>query len=302
MDNYKQKSVQTQAADRKIWQFRKIARPNDVIAIKIDSSVTDPLIWLDEGLPTPTYIKDNAYTYVLIWVMKGKFKTNAAIAARNYLIERLEALLHGKRIFYRPRHEDPFDRFSWNTYDLSDFHGMKDLRKKAFRKRFAEQREKDQAVAFFLPEDDRVFEWARWAIYESKTLGTLSVENSYLIIKEAYARTGAKKGSDRASMMARARNMTAWTEKHFTPPKYETRKAYFQALYKSRTKKEKVMTRTEAAAVASAALAAKTRAKIEKAVLRLQKAGKKINVSTVAKEAKTGRNAARKYLPEFVQP
>ena len=144
---------------------------------------------------------------------------------------------------------------------------------------------------------DEFFDRARWLIYQDKKDGCLSVENSIKHLKRVNREHFNLKYT-MSTITAKAKNITEWTRKNFTPT---SRKVISARAYRKKTgkKEEDIMTRQEASEHANAVKTQRVKTKINMGINLLKMQGIKITVRSLAEVADVSRSSTTKYLKQM---
>lgn len=228
--------------------------------------------FLDYDLPHPNLLVHlTTATALACWLIDGRFDTKkgkdylADIVAR-FLLSFAEYKPQRINRLIQPPETAHTDK---KIHKLKEFRGLKSLPKT--RKAF--DRSCDAKDPYF------------WALkfeaeYQIRDYGIINYQQ---FERFAFAHFGDCK--DASTLRAKCRSIFYW---------YQERDFKTTLLAK-----ENAMTRQEASAVARATLEKETKAKVVAAVSYLTFMNEKVNVSTVAKQAKASRNTVAKYLQEL---
>jgi len=281
--------------------------------------------WMDAGLPTPHYLHHHRlkYRYIAAWAIVGYFGTTAAKAFLLDVVARmLLAIPNAERLPWKPviresghiLEREPYElkelatrlpSLPWDTGKMQDHMAVANFFDQL-------QVKKDRDDGKRIRGDDVLFEATRWHLYrrayaeghcnnitEDYVRAIMEVENQLL--------TRPKDPSD---VTSKARRMAEYMQNEFViydrkgyaewSP--EKRAAYMRE-YKRKRGIRKV-TKTEAAATATAARQDRARAKVIGAITGLlapeyRKKNGSWNIAKIAKYAGVSRNTAAKYVREW---
>jgi AraC-like DNA-binding protein len=242
--------------------------------------------WFDIGLPAPHYLQhaDRGGAFVA-WLIDGFPATKRGQAFLNDIIARFVLTLAAERLAYRPYIEER--KKSAHIHDGPPVQ-LKELARglDSLPSRWAG----------YKPTSDSGVDRAFWAIkYKTEQMIEDIGEGTPIPYQtlEAWAMTQFVEieGKERSTIRAKCRSVWKWYDsRSWTIPK----------------KRRTLMSRTEAAARASAIKAERARKAVESAVKGLmaetyKKKNGKWNIAKIASDLKMSRDTVRKYLKELTQ-
>ena len=236
--------------------------------------------WIDQGLPTPTYLEHINKGYLIAWAIEGYFGTTKGTEYLNDIIARVLITfkdLKPKRLTYKPKIESASHYFP-KIYKLKELQELKSIKNKI--------KAPTRADNF----DDHVF----WSIklycedlIRSQGLPTFSQLEDF-----AYSNFDHK---DKSTLRAKCRSIFNW---------YEATDWKLPYKRKTKTAEELKMTRQERAIANTKAREAKAKAKVVNAVTGLmsetyKKKSGAWHIGNIAKDTNLDRKTVSKYLKEI---
>ena len=240
--------------------------------------------WIDEGLPTPTYLEHLNKGYLIAWAIDGYFGTQQGTQYLNDIIARVLITfkdLKPKRQLYKPK-VDSASHYLPKIYKLQELQNLKSLRKHI--------KAPSRADSF----EDHTF-WAIKLYCEDLIRKQGLAAYSQL---EDFAYSNFTK--DRSTLRAKCRSIFNY---------YEKRDWKLSQGYKRKFKdndKGLKMTREERARTNTKAREERAKAKVINAITGLmsetyKKLNGKWNISKIAKDTNLHRNTVHKHLNNYLE-
>ncbi len=236
--------------------------------------------WIDQGLPTPSYLEHINKGYLIAWAIDGYFGTQKATEYLNDIIARVLITfkdLKPKRQLYKPKIEST-SHYLPKIYKLQELQNLKSIKKRA--------KAPTRADNF----DDHVF----WSIklfcedlIRSQSLPTFSQLEEF-----AYHNFNHK---DKSTLRAKCRSIYNW---------YEAKEWKLPYKRKTKTAEELKLTRQERARANTKAREEKVRAKVINAVTGLmaeiyKKKNGTWHIGKISEDTGVHRETVSKYLKEL---
>lgn len=233
--------------------------------------------WIDEGLPTPSYLEHINKGYLIAWAIDGYFGTQKGTEYLNDIIARVLITfkdLKPKRQYYKPKIESA-SHYLPKIYKLQELQNLKSLRNKI--------KAPSRADNF----DDHIF----WSIklfcedlIRDQGLPTFSQLEDF-----AYSNFEHK---DKSTLRAKCRSIFNW---------YETTNWSLPYKRKTKTAEELKLTRQERAAANTKAREEKALAKVTNAITGLMAATYKKktgswNVTKISEDTNLDRRTVSKHI------
>ena len=236
--------------------------------------------WIDEGLPTPSYLEHINKGYLIAWAIDGYFGTQQGTQYLNDIIARVLITfkdLKPKRQLYKPK-IDTNSHYLPKIYKLQELANLKSLRQKI--------KAPSRADNF----DDHIF----WSIklYCEDLIREQGIPVYSQLESFAYTSFNHK---DKSTLRAKCRSIYHW---------YEAKSWSLPYQRKTKTAKELKVTRQERALENTRAREAKAKAKVINAITGLmaetyKKKNGAWNISLIANENKLNRRTVSKYIKEY---
>lgn len=235
--------------------------------------------WIDEGLPTPTYLEHINKGYLIAWAIDGYFGTQQGTQYLNDIIARVLITfkdLKPTRQLYKPK-IDSASHYLPKIYKLQELQNLKSLRKQI--------KTPERADSF----DDHVF-WAIKLFCEDLIRNQGLAAYSQL---EDFAYSNFTK--DRSTLRAKCRSVFNY---------YETKNWQLPHSRKTKTDEELKVTRQERALANTKAREEKAKAKVINAVTGLmsdiyKKKNGAWHIGKIAEDTNLYRDTVSKYLKEL---
>ena len=235
--------------------------------------------WIDEGLPTPTYLEHINKGYLIAWAIDGYFGTLQGTQYLNDIIARVLITfkdLKPTRQLYKPKIESA-SHYLPKIYKLQELKNLKSLRNQI--------KAPSRADNF----DDHVF-WSIKLFCEDLIRNQGLAAYSQL---EDFAYSNFTK--DRSTLRAKCRSIFNY---------YETRNWQLPHSRKTKTNEELKVTRQERARANTKAREEKSKTKVTNAVTGLmsetyKKKSGSWNISKIAEDTQLNRRTVMKYIKEF---
>lgn len=236
--------------------------------------------WIDQGLPTPTYLEHINKGYLIAWAIEGFFGTQNGSQYLNDIIARVLITfkdLKPKRLLHKPSIESASHYFP-KIYKLKELQELKSIQTRNKAPERADQFE------------DHVF----WSIklfcedlIRSQGLPVFSQLEDF-----AYSNFNHK---DRSTLRAKCRSIFNW---------YESKDWQLPYKRKTKTAEELKVTRQDRARTNTEERAAKAKAKVTNAVTGLmaatyKKASGAWHIGQIAEDTNLDRKTVAKYLKEL---
>lgn len=236
--------------------------------------------WIDEGLPTPTYLEHLNKGYLIAWAIDGYFGTLEGTKYLNDIIARVLITfkdLKPKRQLFKPKFESASHYYP-KIYKLKELQNLKSLRNQI--------KAPSRADSF----EDHVF-WSIKLFCEDLIRNQGLVAYSQL---EDFAYSNFTK--DRSTLRAKCRSIFNY---------YENKNWKLPNQRKTRNEKELKVTRQERAKANTEAREAKAKAKVINAITGLmsetyKKLNGSWNISKIAKDTNLHRDTVSKHLKEYL--
>jgi len=235
--------------------------------------------WIDEGLPTPTYLEHINKGYLIAWAIDGYFGTQQGTQYLNDIIARVLITfkdLKPKRQHYKPRIEDASHYFP-KIYKLQELTNLKSLRNKI--------KAPNRADNF----EDHIF----WSIklYCEDLIRSQGLPTFTQLEDFAYGNFNHK---DKSTLRAKCRSIFNWYEANNWKLPYKR---------KTKTEKELKVTRQERAAANTKAREEKAKAKVINTITGLmaetyKKKSGAWHISKIAEDTNLHRDTVSKYIKE----
>lgn len=235
--------------------------------------------WIDEGLPTPSYLEHINKGYLIAWAIDGYFGTQKATEYLNDIIARVLITfkdLKPKRQLYKPSIESA-SHYLPKIYKLKELQQLKSLKKRIHAPRRADSFE------------DHVF----WSIklYCEDLIRDQGLPTFTQLEDFAYQNFDHK---DKSTLRAKCRSIFNWYEANNWKLPYKR---------KTKTAKELKVTRQERALENTRAREAKAKAKVINAITGLmaetyKKKNGAWNISKIAEDNQLNRRTVSKYIKE----
>lgn len=258
--NRKAKQAYRRTAILKLVQIMKLYKKNTKLSITIQGDGSEIF---DYSLPTPQNYLRNGSTYSIEYTLNGYFSTKSSLEYLNDIIARFTLSM---KIL-----NTNISSTEGKGLELSYFKGLKSI------KRANDYEKGDRG-------EDNIF----WSIkLYTEDLIRQSGEGNLIAysLLEGFAFTRfIERSKDKSTLKAKCRAIWNW---------------YNERSWKIPTRQGKGMNRQEGAKYTAQLNAKKTKAKVIGAVEALKFLKKKINIATVARQAKVSRDTAKKYLKEL---
>ncbi len=236
--------------------------------------------WIDEGLPTPSYLEHINKGYLIAWAIDGYFGTQQGTQYLNDIIARVLITfkdLKPKRQLYKPK-IDNNSHYLPKIYKLQELANLKSLRQKI--------KAPSRADNF----DDHIF----WSIklYCEDLIREQGIPVYSQLEDFAYSSFNHK---DKSTLRAKCRSIYHW---------YETNNWSLPYQRKTKTAEELKVTRQERAKANTAKREAEAKAKVLNAITGLMSAIYKKksgawHIGKIAEDTQLHRETVSKYLKEY---
>ena len=251
--------------------------------------------WQDKQLPCPTFIRsyknihNNKNYIILIYSIEGYFKTRKNRKFLKDIKEKITKLWGSCKVsnFY-PFQLKEDDIFNVHSTNLKEFLNVEWNKTNAILKRLNKVN-KNRENLLFLSGKDKLFEAARWEVYELKIHNNLTYENT-LRVFEKY---GQKLNSTFSEISCKAKNVFQWTKEHYTISRHN--KDYYKYYYQQiRRIKENRMTKEQQLKEIYLKKEKNTTQKINDAIIEIITNNLKLTITNVSKISKISRMTLNK--------
>ncbi len=236
--------------------------------------------WIDQGLPTPTYLEHINKGYLIAWAIEGYFGTSQGTQYLNDIIARVLITfkdLKPQRLLHKPKIGSA-SHYLPKIYKLKELQNLKSIRNKI--------KAPNRADNF----EDHIF----WSIklYCEDLIRSQGLPTFTQLEDFAYSNFNHK---DRSTLRAKCRSIFNW---------YETTNWALPYKRKTKTEEELKVTRQERAKANTEAREEKAKAIVTNAVTGLmsetyKKKSGTWNVTKIAKDTKLNRRTITKYIKEI---